>query len=52
MNNISVWITEYLPGALAALAILAVGWLVALFLAAIVRGAVRCTKIGVTMPAG
>ncbi len=43
------WVVEYLPVALAALATLIVGWLVALILASAVRGAVRKTKAGATL---
>jgi len=48
-EQISLWVVEYLPNALAALAILVVGWLVALILAAAVRSAVRRTKAGATL---
>ena len=47
--DIGQWITKYLPSALAALAILVIGWLVALFLASVVRNAVRRTRAGSTL---
>lgn len=49
LTQLSDWIVQYLPNILIAIAILIVGWLLALILAAIVRGAVRRTRAGTTL---
>ncbi len=49
LSQVSLWVMEYLPSALAALAILIIGWLLALLLASVVRSAVGRTKIGATL---
>ena len=46
VSTLSRWVADSLPGALAALAILVVGWLVAIFISGAVRGAVKKTKTG------
>jgi hypothetical protein len=46
VSTLSRWVADSLPGALAALAILVVGWLVAIFVSGAVRGAVKKTKTG------
>ena len=49
ISDFSDLVMYYLPGVLTALAILIVGWLVALLLSSVVRGAVRRTKTGATV---
>lgn len=43
------WFVAYLPVAAGALAVLIIGWLVALSLRSIVRGAIRRTSVGLTL---
>lgn len=49
LDQLSGWVMEYLPSVLAALAILVIGWLVALLLAAVMRGIVRRTSSGAAL---
>ena len=49
VGTLGRWVADSLPGALAALAILVVGWLVAVFISGAARGAVKKTKTGSAM---
>ncbi len=46
VSTLARWVADSLPGALAALAILVVGWLIAVFIAGAVRGGVKKTSTG------
>ena len=49
LNYLTTWIMDFLPGFVAALAILIIGWLVALILSSAVKKAVSSTKLGETL---
>ncbi len=49
VGQVSQWVTSFLPNALAALAILLVGWIVAVFVSGVVKKGVSKTKAGTSL---